>query len=147
MGLSQLLSQPHCLCLWRDGLFGFPSPCCNSPSLCFRAGREVELCRAFCPPWGPNVMISSGALTDPGGRAEGRADGCPGLSRAGMPPLWPLLSRPAGQPFRAGLSGPGQGQGGRWAGSLGRVGEGGSGGGSHSPWSGCCPAEQRLWVP
>lgn len=38
---------------------------------------------------------------------------------AGMLPLWPLLAYPAGQPFRAGLSGPCQSQGGRWAGSLG----------------------------
>lgn len=36
-----------------------------------------------------------------------------------MLPLWPLLAHPAGQPFRAGLSGPCQSQGGRWAGSLG----------------------------
>lgn len=36
-----------------------------------------------------------------------------------MLPLWPLLAHPAGQPFRAGMSGPGQSQGGRWAGSLG----------------------------
>lgn len=51
-------------------------------------------------------MISSGALTDPGGRAEGTADGCPGLSGgAGIPPSWPLLAHPAGQPFQAGVSG------------------------------------------
>lgn len=42
--------------------------------------EEVELCRAFCPAWGPSAMISSGVLTDPGGWAEGTADGCPGLS-------------------------------------------------------------------
>lgn len=32
---------------------------------------------------------------------------------------WPLLVHPVGQPFWAGLSGPVQSQGGRWAGSLG----------------------------
>lgn len=41
------------------------------------------------------------------------------LRGAGMPPLWPLLAHPAGQAFWAGLSGPGQSQGGRWVGSLG----------------------------
>ena len=63
--------------------------------------EEVELCGAFCPPWGPSMMISSGELTDPGGWAEGTADGCPGLSGvlACRPcgHCWPTLQvRPSG---------------------------------------------------
>lgn len=60
---------------------------------------------------------------------------------SGMPPLWPLLAQTAGQPFRARVSGPGQSQGGRWAGSLGF-------GLREGPWgAGCCgrrQARQRL---
>lgn len=70
---------------------------------------------------------------------------------AGMPPLWPLLAHPAGQPFRAGVSTPGQSQGGRWAGSLGlargrdRGGQGCVGEGR--PGKGSCPSMEWLCFP
>lgn len=42
-------------------------------------------------------MISSGALTDPQGKAEGTADGCHGLSGGAVVTV---LAYPAGQPFQ-----------------------------------------------
>lgn len=97
---------------------GPPGPTALTRVFAFELGGSGT-CRAFCPPWGPSVMISSGALTGPGGWAEGTADGCPASREAGILPLRPLLAHPVGQPFWAGLSGPCQSQGGRWAGSLG----------------------------
>lgn len=74
---------------------------------------------------------------------------------AGMLPLWPLLAHPAGQPFRAGLSGPEPGwqmgrQPGLWP--EGRTVAAWAmwekaGQAENPPWSGCCPTEQRLWIP
>lgn len=102
-------------------------------------------------------MISSGALTDPGGLAEGTADGCSGLSGG-----WhaaPVAT--AGPPCRSALPGwaewslpePGWQMGrqpGLWP-------EGGTvaawamwekaGQAENPPWSGCCPTEQRLRIP
>lgn len=73
---------------------GPPAPATAPAVPGFRAGKEVEP-HSLCPPWGPSAMISSGALSDPGGQAEGTADGCPGLSgRLACCPrghCWPTL--------------------------------------------------------
>lgn len=75
--------------------------------------------QSFLPPLGPSSMISFGAFTDPGGWAEGTADGCPDFSGAWHAAPVATAGPPCRSALLAGLCGPCQSQGGRWAGSLG----------------------------